>query len=313
MSLTLETDRIQSAIPAGLVGRPRRNVIIIFNPKLTSSLEMSRTLAAIVKETGGSSTVVSTSQNDVLTSVLSDCDLAITLGGDGTILRAARQAWAVQVPVLGVNLGELGFLAELQASEAADKLPGFLAGQGWLEQRLALRVEPDGEAPPAPGARGQSNGPMIALNDVVISRGALSRVVRVRTTIDGVRFTTYFGDGIVVATPTGSTAYSLAAGGPILDPQLPNIVLTPIVPYLTFSHPLVLSATCKIDFEVFSDIDMLLSIDGQEDYRLKDGQRLRVRADERPCLFLRAQPPNYFFQTLVKRLRPDRFWMGPDD
>ena len=252
----------------------------------------------------------------VVAKELTDCDLVVTLGGDGTILRAARHAWPARVPILGVNLGELGFLAELSAEEAVDKLPEYLEGQGWLEARSVLRVETkDAEVSPHGEVAGPSPGdnPLIALNDIVISRGALSRVVRVRATIDGARFTTYFGDGVVVATPTGSTAYSLASGGPILHPESTDILLTPIVPYLTFSYPLVIPGASSIDFEAYSEVDMLLTIDGQVDMTLKEGQLVRVCVDEHPSIFLRNQPAGYFYKTLVSRLRADRFWMGPDD
>ncbi len=302
---------------------PRRRVAVVFNPKLEHSRELAATLSSIVRRNGGTSKTLSslpTDEDDQPTLVaakeLSDCDLVVTLGGDGTILRAARHAWPARVPILGVNLGELGFLAELSADEAAEKLPDYLDGEGWLEERSVLRVEvtdPDGTS------RGQFAGPssedcpLIALNDIVISRGALSRVVRVRATIDGARFTTYFGDGVVVATPTGSTAYSLASGGPILHPESSDILLTPIVPYLTFSYPLVIPGGSSIDFEAYSEVEMLLTVDGHVDLRLREGQLVRVCVDEHPSIFLRNRPPGYFYTTLVSSLRADRFWMGPDD
>ena len=195
-------------------------------------------------------------------------------------------------------------------------LPDYLEGQGWLEKRSVLRVDvTDSESSSQGDVAGPSpdDNPLIALNDIVISRGALSRVVRVRATIDGARFTTYFGDGVVVATPTGSTAYSLASGGPILHPESTEILLTPIVPYLTFSYPLVIPGGSSIDFEAYSEVEMLLTIDGHVDMTLREGQLVRVCVDEHPSIFLRNRPAGYFYKTLVSRLRADRFWMGPDD
>ena len=317
-------DQERNAAAGGSKGsRPRRRVAVVFNPKLVHSKEMAETLAAVIRRNGGTAKTLSSLPTPgdgqptlVVTQELSDCDLVVTLGGDGTILRAARHAWPARVPILGVNLGELGFLAELDADEAADKLPAYLEGQGWLEARSVLRVEvPDSMVRPTGEVAGPSSddNPLIALNDIVISRGALSRVVRVRATIDGARFTTYFGDGVVVATPTGSTAYSLASGGPILHPESTDILLTPIVPYLTFSYPLVIPGGSSIDFEAYSEVDMLLTIDGHVDMTLIEGQLVRVRVDEHPSVFLRNRPAGYFYKTLVSRLRADRFWMGPDD
>ena len=303
--------------------RPRRRVAVVFNPKLQHSQELAGTLSSVIRRGGGTAKTLSSMPTEedghsrlMVKKELSDCDLVVTLGGDGTILRAARHAWPARVPILGVNLGELGFLAELSADEAVAKLPAYLEGQGWLEARSVLRVEIAGSrlSPDGQVVDGVHNvKPLIALNDVVISRGALSRVVRVRATIDGARFTTYFGDGVVAATPTGSTAYSLAAGGPILHPESSDILLTPIVPYLTFSYPLVIPGSSAIEFEAYSAVDMLLTIDGQIDMKLIEGQLIRVSVDEHPSIFLRNRPPGYFYKTLVSRLRADRFWMGPDD
>lgn len=303
--------------------RPRQRVAIVFNPKLENSNELAKTIASVVRCNGGTSKTLSSLPTPgdrqptlVVAEELSDCDLVVTLGGDGTILRAARHAWPARIPILGVNIGELGFLAELNADEAADKLPAYLEGQGWLETRSVLRVgvtNPEGSSPGGVAGPSPNDNPLIALNDIVISRGALSRVVRVRATIDGARFTTYFGDGVVVATPTGSTAYSLASGGPILHPESTEILLTPIVPYLTFSYPLVIPGGSTIDFEAYSEVDMLLTIDGHVDMTLREGQLVRVCVDDHPSIFLRNRPAGYFYKTLVSRLRADRFWMGPDD
>ena len=228
--------------------------------------------------------------------------LAVALGGDGTILRVARLALPADVPVVGVNLGELGFLAELTPEDAPAKLPEFLAGAGRVEERLAIRACVSG----IPGA--PARGPFVALNDVLVGRGELARIVRVKATINGERFTTYVGDGVLVATPTGSTAYNLAAGGPILDPRLRSLVVTPVLPYLTFSYPLVLAPDTELELEVSAAHPAAMTVDGQIDVPLRGGQLVRIAADPRPSRFLRLQPPTCFYSVLSRRLRPDHFW-----
>ena len=280
----------------------RKRTLFVYNPRLVRARELAEQLAEEVKRLGASARVFDSTSEAQICDALADADLAVSLGGDGTILRVARYAHPYRVPTVGVNLGELGFLAELTPEAAASQLPAFLEGGGWLEERLALCVTLMG-----PDRSEQS---YVALNDAFLGRGALSRVVRVRTTVNGARFTTYFGDGVIVATPTGSTAYNLAAGGPVVDPQLEAMVLTPVAPYLTFGHPAVLKADAVVEFEAFSDAPMGLTIDGQIDLPLESGQRVRVTRDPRPVCFLRGQPPTYFFYTLTQRLKPDRFWSG---
>jgi NAD+ kinase len=163
--------------------------------------------------------------------------------------------------------------------------------------------------------------PLVALNDVLVGRGELSRVVRIAVSLDGVPFTTYVGDGVLVATPTGSTAYNLAAHGPIVDPRLRTTTLVPLLPYLTFPYPVVLAPDTVVELDpgTRSSADVgggearcaMLSVDGQVDLGLAPGQKVRVSSDPRPSRFLRLRPPAYFYTTLTRRLRPDHFWSDP--
>jgi NAD+ kinase len=223
-------------------------------------------------------------------------DLLVTLGGDGSILRAARMGCRHGVPALGVNMGRLGFLAEVEPHEWADKLERVITGDYWIEERMMLHAE------------SWRNGEMIetsfeALNDVVISRGALARAVRLSTYIDGGFLTTYVADGIIVATPTGSTAYALAAGGPILPPELKNILLIPIAPHLSMQRAIVLSQGATVRAEVATDHAVQLTVDGQFDIPLRDGDLVIVRASPYTSCFVRTQERNYFYRTLMERLR----------
>jgi NAD+ kinase len=222
-------------------------------------------------------------------------DLIFTFGGDGTILRAARYAAPLGVPLVGVNLGRVGFLTELNPWQVQDRLPLFLEGRYWRETRAMLRAEL--------WRGGEMVSPFLALNDFVVARAALSRVVNCTLNVNGHRVTTYVADGVIVATPTGSTAYSMAAGGPILHPELQSIVVTPIAPYLTVIRSLVLPNDNKIDLHIETDDESFLTVDGQVHVPMRDHDIVSITTSPHPCLFARVQDHTYFSSTLVNRLR----------
>jgi NAD+ kinase len=199
-----------------------------------------------------------------------EAGLAVVLGGDGAILSIARRLGSNQVPVVGVNLGKLGFLAELLPAEFREHLDAILAGECVISHRMMLRCElrRDGETV----AEG------LALNDVVVSRGALSRLVTIGLLVDGTRTTTYNADGVIISTPTGSTAHSLSAGGPVLDPQLEAMVVTPICPHTLTNRPLVLPATGEVELcAEATPARVGLTIDGQVYHEMSEGDRVAVR------------------------------------
>ncbi len=222
-------------------------------------------------------------------------DLIFTFGGDGTILRAARTAGPLHVPLVGINLGRVGFLTELNPWQAQERLSLFIEGKYWLEHRTMLLAEL--------WRANEQVGRFLALNDVVASRAALSRVVNCTLSVNGHKVTTYVADGVIVATPTGSTAYSMAAGGPILHPELKSIVVTPIAPYLTIVKSLVLPDDNKIDLHIDTDDEAFLTVDGQTHVPLVDGDTLSITTSPDPCLFARVQDRAYFTSTLTNRLR----------
>ncbi len=221
-------------------------------------------------------------------------DLILAFGGDGTILRAARLAAPLHVPLLGVNLGRVGFLSEIGPEQAAERIPQVLAGHYWIERRSMLHAElwRDGAALHA----------FDALNDVVASRASLSRVVDCTLMVNGQKVTTYVADGVICATPTGSTAYSMAAGGPILHPELRSIVVTPIAPYLTIIRSLILPDDSQIELDITTDDAAYLTVDGQAHVPLENGDAIRITTSPTPCLFARLQPRSYFAATLTQRL-----------
>lgn len=226
-------------------------------------------------------------------------DLLITLGGDGTLLRGARLLNGANTPILGLNLGRVGFLTTAGPDTLDWALDSIVRGAYATEPRLALQSTITGR-----GAKGGKVEPLV-LNDVVVHKGGVARVVRLKVSVDGDEVAQYSADGIIVSTPTGSTAYSMSAGGPIVVPTVDAIVVTAICPHTLAVRPLVLAATAVVSIQPippWSD-DVLVSFDGQVGTPIQPGERLEVRRAERPILLVRLGPESFF-----KRLRRKLHW-----
>jgi NAD+ kinase len=195
--------------------------------------------------------------------------LIVSLGGDGTFLRASRLAKAAACPVLGVNFGRLGYLLEVAPEEFDDVLDDAIAGRALIENRLGLLVE-------APGVRA------FALNELVVERTDPGHMVRVATSVSGEHLLTYAADAVVVATPTGSTAYNLSAGGPVISPRLDVLVLTPVAPHFTIDRSIVLGPDEAIQLTVLEDRPAVLVADGSLLVRLEPGMTVTVTRDPTP-------------------------------
>ncbi len=241
----------------------------------------------------------------------SEIDVLLTLGGDGTLLRGARVAGPLDVPVFGINLGHLGFLTAAQAEQLEEMLRRVQSGDYVEERRVALDVDVlrPGDVRPAPGdpSRGALermrmwNG--YALNDAVVHKGGFARLIRMRVWVDEEEIGQYSADGIVVATATGSTAYSLSAGGPILVPQMDAIVASPICPHTLAVRPVVVPADSVITIELTSDVGgILVTVDGQPGGSVGPGDRIRVARSAHPVRLIRL-PEQNFFRVLRQKLR----------
>ena len=275
---------------------PPQRLLIVYHPKAERSVALAEAIHAYLgsQSQGMAMRVPLEKAGELLEH--NAFDLLVALGGDGTMLHVGRLAAPVGVPVLGINLGHLGFLTEVQPAEWPEALARVLAGDYWIEERMMLRAEHhrDREA--------LCLGTYVALNEVVAGRGALARSLRLTTLIDGGEITTYVADGLIVATPTGSTAYALAAGGPILPPELRNILLVAIAPHLSVDRAIVLAQGSTVDIVVHADHEMMLSADGQAEAPLLDGDRIRVRMSEHSACFARVRPVTYFYRTLMARM-----------
>jgi NAD+ kinase len=222
-----------------------------------------------------------------------EADLIVVLGGDGTLLSIARRTKR-EVPILGVNMGELGFLTEVTEAEAMDMLRRVLAGNFVTDQRLALTAQLI--------RRGHVIEKVRALNDVVISNGARARIIRFGVMVDELPLTTYRADGIIVATPTGSTAYSLSAGGPIVEPTVQVLLLSPISPHTLSNRPVVLRPDATVRITVADDQqDVVLTVDGQDRFDLAGGDVVEVRRGRTPVVLVRS-PKRAYYDVLRSKL-----------
>ncbi len=275
-----------------------KKIGLLYHPLVLPTQVKARELSDFLVSQGTSVWTCSSWDTEKAKSLLDGTDLIMTTGGDGTILRAAQVAFQSGTPILGVNMGKLGFLTELKADEAISQLPALLAGEGWIDERAMLEAELRPE-----GSGNAASGIYYALNDVVLARGETARLVQVNTSINDKPLTSYRADGVVVASPTGSTAYSLAAGGPILYPQLKNLLLVPIVPHLGLGYSLVLPADSRIKLELISHIQGTLSVDGHINIPVNNETVVVLKLSERKTRFLRLNPQDYFFNVLEEKLR----------
>ena len=271
-------------------------VAVLYHPKILATHSIAQEIGEWLAGRGLKPWLALTWDEDSVRPRIPETDLIIVLGGDGSMLRAARMAAGHNVPILGVNMGRLGFLSEMGPDNWQERLPRVLQGKYWIEERMMLQAKTWRDS--------TLLGEHVALNDVVISRGSLARVIRLKTSIDGDRLTTYVADGLIISTPTGSTAYALAVGGPILPPELRNILLIPIAPHLTLDRAIVLSEGATLRVQVGTDHQAILTVDGQFEFELQDGDHVDVQASEHVSYFIRLGKRTYFYHTLLARLEP---------
>jgi NAD+ kinase len=274
--------------------RPFKYVGLLYHPRIAESRSLAAEILEYLEGNSVSAWIGSAWDEAAVAEQAARLDMLVTLGGDGSMLRAARMASQHGIPILGVNLGRLGFLAEVQPEEWLDRFRRVLNGDYWVEERMMVHARC--------WRRDETLGSYEALNDVVISRGSLARVVRLSTYIDGGYLTTYVADGLIVATATGSTAYALAAGGPIVPPELKNMLLIPLAPHLSLERAIVLSKGSMVRVKVHTDHTAILTVDGQFEVELADGDWVQVVASPRVGRFIRLQDRAYFYCTLMKRL-----------
>ena len=226
---------------------------------------------------------------------LPDTAMVVVAGGDGTILRAVHAIAAHAVPIVGVNMGRVGFMSELRVEEAAERLPAYLNGSVRVETRMMLRAT-------VSDGRGEHIMTADALNDVVVGRGGVARLLDIDTVVDGEFLTSYRADAVIVSTPTGSTGYALSAGGPIFFPEAEMMMLQPVAPHTGLRDGLVLPHDTVVRLSATDGKHASLSVDGMEDVELEPDFQVTIRRGPHAARFLRANPRTAFYTQLTRRL-----------
>lgn len=270
-----------------------KRAVVFHHPASEGAAATSQDFGRSLRQLGVD-TFVCSAWDDAASEQLGDAGLVVAVGGDGTVLRAARVAMTSAVPILGVNMGRLGFLTELNPAQLRE-MTARIAAEDWrVEHRLMVRADVED----GPGHTGSHHG----LNDIVLSRKLPGRPIYVSLRVDGAHVANYRCDGIIVATPTGSTGYSLSAGGPILAPTENNLVITPVSAHMALGRSLVLEEESVVTLEATSENGAILSIDGQEDIPVTSGVRVTVRISEHAVRFVRFRPASTFYAELAEKL-----------
>ena len=273
-----------------------RRIGFAYNPTSDAAVELRERATGWAAMRGLDHWATTAADAEALHRELPGTDVLVVLGGDGTFLRAARAVADVDVPLLGINVGKVGFLSKVEAGDTIKVLDRLADGRFTLEHRMAL------EGRILRAARPDEPGVHIALNDVVVARGSLARVCRLDVSIDESHLATFVADGLVVASPTGSTGYSFSAGGPILDPTARNLVVTPIAGYLTTIRSVVVGADVVVRCKVTDAYEALVSIDGREDVPIAVGDVVEVRAVERPIRLVQPEGSLPFWDLVRKKV-----------
>ena len=262
-----------------------------YNPTMEAAVELSARASGWCRVRGIGDWEAQADDTDALLRELPTTDMLVVLGGDGTFLRAVRAVAEVDVPLLGINLGKVGFLSKAEAGDLEPVLERLVAGEYAIDERMAI----DGRILSGGTGEGERH---VALNDIVIARGALARVCRLDVSIDASHLATFIADGLVVATPTGSTGYSFSAGGPILDPVSRNLVVTPIAAYLSAIRSVVVSPSQVVRCRVVDAHEALVSVDGREDLPIAVGDVVEIRAVDRPIRLIEPRGAQPFWDLL---------------
>ena len=317
----MKDDVVTSEAPSSFSSQPTsfRKVGIFLHPSAEAAQELAAVLVPLLTERGCQVWSCSAWDRAAAAAHMADTDLLICVGGDGTVLRGARAAIPHPVRILAVNMGRLGFLAELTPEEAPDAVLGVLDGAGRIEERTMVTgqvCQPDAETSNEQRATGNEQratdnrgdagvpalGPQHALNDIVVGRYAPGRPVYISVIVEGEQLETVRADGMIVATATGSTGYSLSAGGPVLFPESRQLVLTPVAAHLSRVRPIVLPEHLSVELRVATDHRAVASFDGQIDEELVSGARVCISRSPHLARFIRLRPPADFYHKLISHL-----------
>jgi NAD+ kinase len=273
---------------------PPRRIAVVAHPKLPVAVTEAQLVYDFLGQYGLSSLAWASIYDDAIQQRVKngEFDVLIALGGDGTMLRAGHLCAPLGVPILGINMGHFGFLTEVLQDQWRPMLPELLAGNYWLENRMTLRAEH--------WRADRFLGSYSVLNEVVVARGQVVRAIRLAASVDGYPLANFVADALIAATPTGSTAYALAAGGPIMPPELRNILIIPVAPHLSVDRAVILSEGSYVTITAYTDHQALLSVDGQSPEMMADGDVVRVESGDDTVKFVRFQDRGYFYRNITR-------------
>lgn len=272
---------------------PPQRIAVGAAPNLPDASAEAQEVARFLEEHGVKSILAKSLYDAELRKRLEahEFDVLIALGGDGTMLRAGHLCSPLGIPILGINLGKFGFLMELQRQHWQEYLPRLIEGNYRLEKRMTLQ---------ASHIRGNDLlGTWQVINEAVVSRGQVVRPIRLKAQADGYPLASFVADGLIASTATGSTAYSLAAGGPIMPPELRNILITPVAPHMSMDRSMILPAGACVTINTYTDHEAVLSLDGHAPEIMQDGDSVQVEASQYDVSFVRLQDPGYFYRNLT--------------
>lgn len=270
-----------------------RRFAVLCHPNLPDASQTASTVARYLIDHGAETAYEGSVYDEVVKAHIAngDFDLLIALGGDGTILRAGHLAAPKDIPLFGINMGHFGFLTEVGRTNWQSAVDTILSGNYRLEERMMLKIE---------HFRGDmSLGNWQSINEVVICRGQFVRPIQLTASVNQSRVATYVADGLIVATPTGSTAYALAAGGPILPPETHNLLIVPVAPHLSMDRAVILPEGSVVSVNVSTNHEAVLSVDGHPPVVVVDGDRIDCTASDYHLRMVRLKDPGYFYRNIT--------------
>lgn len=271
-----------------------KTAVIFYSPERQEAVAEAEWLAGTLRSAGIGVDTGNGWDSRVVEKLCPEKELAIALGGDGTIIRVVRLASVHGTPVLGVNLGRFGFLADVTPGSLRERIPALIGQEYWIENRTMLDVRA--------AIDGKENY-LLALNEVALARGLAPKAIYVDARLNDKPFMTYTADGVLVSTATGSTAYSLAAGGPILFPESTDLLLTPVAPHLHISRSVVLPGSTTVTLRLASDRPAVMSVDGASEYEVRADDEIVSCRSETVARFAHLSPSDYFYRAIAERLR----------
>ncbi|MHC1740197.1 MAG: NAD(+)/NADH kinase [Anaerolineaceae bacterium] len=271
---------------------PIKNIAIAVHPSSQEAMRVGSEVQEFIKKNWQLDATLARINDQTLQTQVAErrFDLMITLGGDGTMLRAGHLCAPVNLPLLGINQGRFGFLMQLTPEDWKKELPRVFNGEFGFEERMMLKAE---------HWRGTEllHSDQV-INEVVVARGRSVRPIRIQANVDGYALASYVADGLIAATPTGSTAYALAVGGPIMPPELRNILIVAVAPHLSMDRAIILPEGASVEITTNTDHEAVLCVDGHVPVTLKNGDRVEVNVSENTVKFLVFQDPGYFYRNL---------------